>query len=88
MKFKKNSKILITAVAVLALLIGCAGGPSDEELSQLRELRQSAEAAEERVAELQERKEQLQKEIEEKKQELEMARAEKQRVENAIQNAQ
>ena len=57
------------AVAALSLplLAGCAGGPSQEELSLLEEKRLAAEAAEKKVAEKKAEKARLERKVAEKK---------------------
>ncbi|MBD3275564.1 MAG: hypothetical protein GF372_09650 [Candidatus Marinimicrobia bacterium] len=82
MNFKQ---LIVGGVVGMSLLtMACGGGPSEEQIQKLVETRQAAEAAEERVDELEQRKAELQKELEAKKQELERAEAEQARVEKAV----
>lgn len=65
-------------VAALFLVVGCAGAPSQEELSLLEEKRLTAEAAEQKVVELKADKARLERKLAEKK-------AEKQALEEKLQ---
>ena len=68
----------VTAMS-LAFLVGCAGGPSQKELSLLDEQRQSVEAVEAKVAQKKAEKARLERKLAEKKAEkkaLETKRAE------------
>jgi len=63
----------------VAFLVGCAGGPSQKELSSLDEQRQSVEALEAKVAKKQAEKASLEQKLAQKKAEkkaLETKRAE------------
>jgi ribosomal protein L9 len=51
----------------LPLVVGCAGGPSQEEISLLEEKRMAAEAAEKQIVELKAEKARLERKIAEKK---------------------
>ena len=67
--FIRKYSLLGWAVAALSLplLAGCAGGPSQEELSLLEEKRMAAEAAEKKVAEKKAEKARLERKVAEKK---------------------
>ena len=58
---------LVVGALSLALLAGCAGGPSQEELSLLEEKRQAMEAAQAQVEEKQAEVARLERELAEKK---------------------
>lgn len=75
---RKCSTVLLTAVAFsLPLMVGCAGKPSQQELSLLEERRLAVEAAEKQVLELQAEQARLERKIAEK-------RAEKQALQNRL----
>lgn len=57
---------LTTVALSLPLVVGCAGGPSQEELSLLEEKRMAAEAAEKQVVELKAEKARLERKVAEK----------------------
>ena len=56
-----------TAAFTLSLLAGCAGGPSQEELSVLEQKSQSVEALEQQVADKKAEKSRLERKLAEKK---------------------
>jgi outer membrane murein-binding lipoprotein Lpp len=62
-------KKLVVPVAALAfsLAVGCASGPSQAEMDALEKQRMAAEAAEQKVAELQAEKARLERKVAEKK---------------------
>ena len=64
---RRFSSLGLTAVALsLPLVVGCARGPSQEELSLLDGKRMAAEAAEKQVVELKAEKARLERKIAEK----------------------
>ena len=67
-KLRRLSSVGLAAAALsLALLAGCAGGPSQEELSLLEGKRLAAEAAEMKVVELKAEKARLERRVAEKR---------------------
>jgi septal ring factor EnvC (AmiA/AmiB activator) len=58
---------LVMAAFSIFLLSGCAGGPSQEELSLLEEKRQAVEAAQKQVEEKKAEKARLERKVAEKK---------------------
>ncbi len=85
---KNLKRVLIGGLAAFSLLaMACGGGPSQEELQTLVETRQAAESAEEQVQELQQQKRDLEDQLQSKKEDLERAKAEKARVEKAIEKS-
>lgn len=65
------------AVLTLAFAIGCAGGPSQKELSALEQKRQSTESAEKLVAEKKAEKARLERMLAERKAQKKSAEARK-----------
>ncbi len=79
---KKFKRVILAGLVGLSLLaVACNPGPNEEELQQLIETRQAAEAAEQQCEELQQQVEDLQADLEARQQELARAKAERARVE-------
>jgi outer membrane murein-binding lipoprotein Lpp len=79
----------LTAAALsLTLVVGCARGPSQEEMSLLEEKRVAAEAAEKKVTELKAEKARLERKIAEKKAQKQALQEKKEAVEAAVANWQ
>jgi ribosomal protein L9 len=70
----------------LPLVVGCAGGPSQEELSLLEEKRMTAEAAEKKVVELKAEKARLERMIAEKKADKQALQEKLEAVSTAVAN--
>ena len=66
-KLRRLSSVGLAAVVLSLPLVGCAGGPSQEELSLLEENRMAAEAAENKVVELKADVARLERKIAEKR---------------------
>jgi len=75
---------LTVAALSLPLVVGCAGGPSQEELSLLEEKGLAAEAAEKKVAELKAEKARLERKLAEKKAEKKALEDKKAAVKAAV----
>jgi hypothetical protein len=84
---RRLSSLGLTVVALsLPLVVGCAGGPSQEELSLLEEKRMTAEAAEKKVVELKAGKARLERMIAEKKAEKQALQEKLEAVSTAVAN--
>ena len=80
----KFQAVGLAAAFSFALLAGCAGVPSKEEMSMLEEKRQAVEKAENTVAERKAEKAQLEKKVAEKKAALEEAKAKNEATKAAL----
>jgi outer membrane murein-binding lipoprotein Lpp len=86
-KLRRLSSVGLAAAALsLLLLAGCAGGPSQEELSLLDGKRLSAEAAEMKVVELKAEKARLERRIAEKRAEKKALQQRLEAVQSAVAN--
>jgi len=84
---RKLSSLGLTVVALsLPLVVGCAGGPSQEELGLLEEQRMAAEAAEKKVVELKAEKARLERMVAEKKAEKQAIQEKLDAVSTAVAN--
>jgi|APSaa5957512622_1039677.scaffolds.fasta_scaffold60038_2 hypothetical protein len=84
---RRLSSLCLTVVALsLPLVVGCAGGPSQEELSLLEEKRMTAEAAEKKVVELKAEKARLERMIAEKKADKQALQEKLEAVSTAVAN--
>ena len=81
---RMSSAGLAAAAFSLVLLVGCAGGPSQEELGLLEEKRQSAEAAEMQVVELKAEKARLERKVAERRSEKKALQAKLEKVSSAV----
>ncbi len=82
---KSAGTLLILSSVVLSLsVVGCTKRPNAEQVRALEEQRKAAVAAEDRVAELESEKANLQKELEQKKAELNKAKQVKDRVQKRL----
>jgi len=72
--------ILLSAIAMLTLsflLVGCAGGPNENQLQVLEETKAAALAAEEKLADCQSEKRELESQLADAKQKVERMNQEK-----------
>ena len=84
---RRFTALMLTAVAFsLPLTVGCAGRPSQEELSLLEERRLAAEAAEKQILELQAEQARLERKIAEKRGEKQELQAKMETVKAAVAN--
>ena len=84
---RRLSSLGLTVVALsLPLVVGCAGGPSQEELGLLEEQRMAAEAAEKKVVELKAEKARLERMVAEKKAEKQAIQEKLDAVSTAVAN--
>lgn len=86
-KLWRLSSVGLAAVALsLPLMVGCAGGPSQEELSLLEEKQMAAQSAEKQVIELKAEKARLERKIAEKRAEKKALQDKLESVRSAVAN--
>ncbi len=85
MKFlAKNLRLILSSLAVIALLIGCTQHPDEEQIQKLEETKSAALSAEKKLSEKKKERSDLEAQLEAKKAELAKVKAEKERVKQKL----